>query len=128
MNTMTEHNLDLCAGMATQVVNTSGLSPRGRAVLVKPYKVAATIGNAGIILPEEVRKKDQLAEQRAVVIEAGPEAWATERQPRANPGDAVLFSKWAGYSAIGPGDGGEYRIVNDSDIFTVITVKEAHDA
>lgn len=113
--------------MTNEVKNTSGLAPVGRAVLVKPYKVSETIGSMGLILPDDVRKKDQLAEQRAVVIECGSECWATESRPRAKPGDAILFSKWAGYSAVGPADGAEYRIVNDSDIFTVITVKEKHD-
>jgi chaperonin GroES len=106
-----------------EVINNSGLRPVGRAVLVQPYKVEEYTAG-GLILPDEVRKKDQLAEQRAVIIEIAPGAWAGESTPRAQVGDRILFSKWAGYQTIGPKDAGQYRIVNDSDIFTVITEGE----
>lgn len=104
----------------SNVENTSGLKPVGRAVLVKPYMVEERTAG-GLILPEQVRNKDQLAEQRAVLVEAGEHAWRDEPTPRARPGDRILFSKWAGYQAIGPADDQVYRIVNDSDIFTIIT-------
>src|SRR5574337_1919391 len=96
--------------------NTSGLKPCGRAVLVKPYKIEEFTAG-GLLLPDTVRSKDQVAEQRAVMVEAGPTAWRDEPEPRAWPGDRILFSKWAGYQAIGPADGEVYRVVNDSDIF-----------
>lgn len=104
----------------SEVNNTSGLKPVGRAVLVKPYLVEERTAG-GLILPDQVRNKDQLAEQRAVLIEVGPCAWRDEPVPRAKPGDKILFSKWAGYQAVGPADDEVYRIVNDSDIFTIIT-------
>jgi chaperonin GroES len=104
--------------------NTSGLRPVGRAVLVKPYSIEEKTAG-GIVLPSQVRERDELAEQRAVVVEIGPTSWRDE-PPRAKVGDRILFSKWAGYNAIGPGDGEKYRVVNDSDIFMVIT-KEKSD-
>jgi chaperonin GroES len=104
----------------SEIKNTSGLKPVGRAVLVKPYLVEEKTAG-GLILPDQVRSKDQLAEQRAILIEAGAHAWRDEPTPRAVPGDRILFSKWAGYQAIGPADDEVYRIVNDSDIFTLIT-------
>jgi len=103
--------------------NSSGVSPRGRAVLVRPYLVEERTGG-GLILPQEVIRKDQLAEQRAVVVEIGPLAWKQEKpwwnpwaEGRAQVGDRVLFSKWAGYQFTGTEDGQTYRVVNDSDIF-----------
>lgn len=108
----------------SDVVNSSGLRPVGRAVLVKPYAVEEKVGS--IILPAQVREKDQLAEQRAVVVEIGPTSWMGEPTPRAEVGDKIYFSKWAGYNTIGPADGEMYRVVNDSDIFMVIT-KEGKD-
>jgi co-chaperonin GroES (HSP10) len=111
--------------MSEPTTNTSGVTPRGRAVLVRPYAVEERTA-AGIILANETIKKDQLAEQRAIVISVGPEAWRQESEPRALPGDRVLFSKWAGYSLTGPADDQQYRVVNDSDIFMVIT-KEKSD-
>ena len=101
-------------------MNTSGLRPLGRAVLLKPYKVEEKVGS--IILANSVRERDQLAEQRATVVEVGPNAWNGE-PPRAKVGDRILFSKWAGYLAIGPADDESYRVVNDNDIFMAI-VKE----
>ncbi len=105
------------------ISNTSGVSPRGRAVLVKPYKVEKT-SSGGIVLPDSTVKTDQMAEQRAVLVEAGPLAWNGEAFPRAVPGERILFSKWAGYSLKGPADGEEYRVVNDNDIFMVITKEQ----
>lgn len=105
--------------------NTSGLKPLGRAVLVKPYVVEERT-KGGIILADSVVKKDQMAEQRAIVIEVGPTAWEAEKVPRAVPGDKVLFSRYAGYVAIGPADEQEYRVVNDSDIFMAITKEKEH--
>jgi len=108
----------------TSNMNKSGLKPLGRAVLVKPYDVEeVTVG--GIILPDMVRNKDQLAEQRAIVIEVGDAAWEDEKKPRAKPGDKIIYSKYAGYVAIGTADEEKYRVVNDRDIFIAITEEKA---
>lgn len=101
-------------------MNKSGLKPLGCAVLVKPDSVEE-VTKGGIILPDAVRSQGQLAEQRATVVEVGLYAWASEPSPRAKPGDRILFSKWAGYQAVGTADGEVYRVVNDSDIFMQIT-------
>lgn len=92
----------------SDVKNLSGLQPLGRAVLVKPYVVEERT-SGGIILPSDVRTKDQLAEQKAVVVEIGKSAWCDEPEPRAAVGDRILFSKWAGYQATGTADGEVYR-------------------
>ena len=101
------------------MTNPSGLKPLGRAVLVKPYLIEERT-SGGILLPDQVRKRDQTAEQRAVVVEVGPNCWRDEPQPRARVGDKILFSKWAGYHAVGTLDDEDYRVVNDSDIFLQI--------
>ena len=106
----------------TNEANKSGLEPRGRAVLLKPYDVAA-VTTGGIILPRSVQEQGQVAEQRALVVEVGPGAWRDEPEPRAKVGDKIIFSKWAGYIAEGPLDGETYRVVNDSDIF--LRIREA---
>jgi len=101
------------------VKNTSGVKPLGRAVLVEYYEPERR--ESSIIIPEHVRKSEVLAEQRATVIEAGPEAWLEEREPRARPGDRVIMVKYSGYALQGPADGKMYRLVNDRDIFARIT-------
>ena len=98
--------------------NTSGLEPRGRAVLVSPYE--PEIKQGLIVLPQAVAERGQMMEQRAIVVAVGNCAWDDESEPRAIPGDKVLVTKFAGYTAIGPNDGQPYRLVNDRDIFARI--------
>lgn len=100
-------------------VNTSGLYPVGRAVLVRPYQPERHVGL--IQLPDNVAGRDQMLEQRAVVVAIGPSAWHDEFQPRAKIGDRVLISKFAGHMATGTLDQKQYRFVNDRDIFAIIT-------
>jgi co-chaperonin GroES (HSP10) len=98
--------------------NTSGVSPLGRAVLVEYYEPEKK--ESLIVMPESVKDREVLLEQRCVVIECGPNAWPNE-PPRAKPGDRVLIARFSGYALKGPADGKRYRIVNDQDIFAAIT-------
>ena len=99
--------------------NTSGITPLGHAVLVAPYE--PEIQQGLIQLPDSVRSRTQLVEQRAVVIAVGSCAWDDEPTPRAIPGDCILMTKFAGYMAVGPGDGKQYRLINDRDVFARIS-------
>jgi co-chaperonin GroES (HSP10) len=105
-------------------INTSGLEPRGRALLVEMYepehKAAGTI-----IVPDIVKDKTQILEQRAIVIAIGPSCWHDEPHPRCAVGEKVLVTRFAGYMAIGPADGKRYRLVNDRDVFAAITREAA---
>lgn len=107
--------------MNSQVKNTSGVSPLGRAVLVEYYEPERR--NTTIIIPESVRKGETLVEQRATVVEIGPACWPDE-PPRAEVGDRVLIARMSGYALTGPADGKLYRIVNDRDIFARINHEE----
>lgn len=94
--------------------NTSGLHPKGRAVLVEPIEtdLVSTI----IKIPDNVKERSMMVEMHVTVLEVGPEAWKEEATPRAKPGDHVLVSRWCGH--IMPGnDGKSYRLVNAEDIF-----------
>ena len=102
-----------------KVENESGLKPLGRAVLVEDYQPERKSGV--IVLPDSVAKRESSIEQRARVVEVGPEAWEEEKVPRARPGDLVLVAKYSGYLAMGPNDEKWYRLVNDRDIFAGIT-------
>ena len=102
-----------------EIKNGSGLKPLGCTVLVEHYEPERR--NSLIHIPDMVQDRTLLVEQRAVVVEVGPECWAMESGPRAKPGDRVLIAKMAGYMAVGPADGKRYRIVNDRDIFAGIT-------
>lgn len=95
-----------------EVTNTSGVHPLGHAVLLRTYELK----QGRIELPDSVRERLVLAEQRAVIVEIGTEAWRDEKVPRASVGDKVLFAKHSGYGVLGD-DGTTYRCVNDRDIF-----------
>lgn len=96
-------------------INPSGLLPLKHAVLVLPYEVEA-VTKSGIILAPQTTERDQLAEQRGVILALGSEADVGV----AKVGDKILFSKWSGQIAVGTLDGKKYRIVNDRDIFLKI--------
>jgi len=102
-------------------MNSSGIVPVGRAVLVEPYE--PEIKKSVIALPETVQERTTMAEVRAVVIAIGATAWEDESQPRAAVGDKVLITKFAGTIVIGTKDQKRYRIVNDRDIFCKIEVE-----
>ena len=117
------------------MTNRSGLEARGRAVLIQMDEPKQA-KNSAIILPDLVREKTDMVEQRATVIQIGETAWHDEGywapwcfgllrrwtiKPRARVGERVLVTKFAGYMTIGPADGKRYRLVNDRDIFAAIT-------
>lgn len=101
--------------------NTSGLLPKGRAVLVKPYEPEKA--SSIIEVPDFVQDRLRTIEQRAVVVAVGPAAWQDESAPRAQPGDKVLLSAFSGHMAVGTKDKQQYRFVNDKDIFAQIEVE-----
>lgn len=103
--------------------NQSGLKPLGVAVLIEPYEPERK--GAVIALPDFVKERSAMLDNRARVIEVGPSAWHDEPHARAVPGDLVLVTKFAGYMAVGPKDKKVYRLVNDRDIFAGITHEEA---
>lgn len=106
--------------------NTSRLHPVGRAILVKPYKPAKK--DSLIYIPDDVETKMQTVDQRAIVVEVGPAAFAEEIEagygPRCKPGDHVMIAAYAGFMARGITDDVQYRYVNDRDVFAQIESDE----
>ena len=98
--------------------NNSGLKPLGKAVLVEPYEPELKKGL--IVLPDTVRERTLMVEQRCVIVDVGPAAWDDEKVPRAKPGDRVLITKFAGHMAMGIKDHKQYRLVNDRDVFCAL--------
>lgn len=100
-------------------MHKSGLSPKGHAVLVSPYDPEE--GTRVLIIPESAKQGMKSLENRAIVEEVGPVAWADEAAagyaPRAVAGDKVLLANYAGILVVGPKDGKTYRMVNDRDIY-----------
>jgi len=111
--------------------NTSGTEALGRAVLVKLYEPERHVGM--IHIPDIIKERSSLVEQRAIIVDIGPMAWDDERvrflgiplwrKLRARVGEKVLVTKFAGYVLRGPLDGELYRMVNCNDIFCKITAE-----
>jgi co-chaperonin GroES (HSP10) len=104
------------------MINKSGLHPQGHAVLLEPYEPEVKIWSDTLIIPDAVRESLQVLENRQVVVEIGPEAWADEKEPRARVGDVVLITKHAGFVSTGA-DGRLYRMVNGREVFCRIDEK-----
>ena len=108
----------------SEVKNESGLAPLGRAILLEHYEPER---KAGLIhIPDNVKDRTVMVEQRAVVIELGPHCYPDE-PARCAPGDKVLVSRMAGYLATGPADGKRYLLINDRDVFAKITKEKDHE-
>jgi co-chaperonin GroES (HSP10) len=100
-------------------MNTSGLKPLGRSVLLKHYEPERKSGL--IVIPESAKERQLMLEQRAVVVDIGPHCWCDEPTPRAKIGDKVLVSRFEGTLAVGTADGQHYLFVNDRAIYAAIT-------
>jgi chaperonin GroES len=103
--------------------NPSGIVPVEYKCLIRPVIVEEKT-KGGIIVPDQVRERDQYAVQEGEIVAVSPLAftyhdpWPDEAvKPKA--GDRVLFAKYAGGTRKGA-DGVEYRLINDRDISAVL--------
>ena len=102
--------------------NSSGIYPKGHRVLIKAEEVEETT-QGGILLPEEMTKREQLAEIRGRVVEIGSTAYSDQPSPYCSVGDRVIFAKYSGIIYTGK-DKIEYRVINDLDVVAVIEEEE----
>lgn len=100
--------------------NESGIYPVDVRVVVKP-ETLNELTEGGIVIPETVREKHDLAHIKAVLVSVGAQAFEDIKNPNARPkpGAIVSISKYAGYLIKGK-DGIEYRIINDRDVVAVL--------
>lgn len=98
--------------------------PVGHRVLVKPKEIETqTEGGIYIVTDEKLEKA---AQQRGVLVAAGPQAWKAFRElyegkevngnPWAKPGDTVIYSKYAGKFLKDEYTEEEFVLLNDEDI------------
>lgn len=99
-------------------MNESGIEPRGRAVLLRPFEERLS---SIIEIPRSAEEREVMLDTKMIVLDVGSEAWCEEREPRAKKGDVVLVSRFAGHLAKSPVDGKTYRLVNANDIFARIS-------
>lgn len=104
--------------MSNEAKNSSGITPRGNKVLIRPEAIE-TVTKGGIYLPTTVEEREAMAQMYGEVIAVGPMCWKDEVEARCAAGDRVIFAKYAG--EIFPGnDGVKYRLVNARDIVATV--------
>lgn len=116
--------------------NSSGVTPKGDRVLVRPDVIEKKTAG-GILLPENELGKHQAAQMAGTLVAVGPDAWkdrittverlidgqlkVVERRTTgyseafAEVGDRVCFAQYNGRNFEGE-DGEVYRLLNDEDI------------
>ena len=113
--------------------NEAGVVPVETKVVVKLLPVENKVGS--LIVPEDVRERQQMAQIDAEIIAVGPMAFSDGLDADGNvrywpapipkPGDRVKISRYSGQSANGEslkaptGDEPVYRIINDKDVAAI---------
>ena len=101
--------------------------PTGWRILVMPYQGRNTT-EGGIVLPDEVVRREQIATVVAYVLKMGPLAYKDAAkfgencEPRCQEGQWVCIGRYAGSRF--RIDGGEIRIINDDEIIATILEPE----
>lgn len=101
------------SGLEWKNTNTSGIRPKGHAVLGLPYEKPKK--DSRIVLPDTVKERTQMLEDRIWIVAHGAACWQDEPEPRARPGELVLIPYLSGRMVRGK-DGVLYRMVNDKDV------------
>lgn len=100
------------------MVNESGITPLGHRVLVLP-EVIETKSAGGIIMPDVLNQREEMAQTKGMVIAVGEDAYNDTPSVWCGEGDEVVFAKYSGLLWDGQ-DGKKYRILNDLDIVAII--------
>ena len=100
-----------------------GIEPTSFFVLVKPFEVEEKT-SGGLILPEDVRKKDEWAQTRGTMLACGPVAFEFDDWPegkvKPKVGDTVFFARYSSIICQG-NDDKDYWIIKDADIMATIS-------
>lgn len=93
------------------------IQPTEYRVLVKPDPVEKKTAS-GIVLPESVTEREEMAQQKGELIAVGGNAFEDWNEPKPKIGDRVLFGKYKGFEAEDEGE--KYRLCNDKDITAIL--------
>lgn len=103
-------------------MNTSGINPTGHNVVVKIEKAEERTAG-GIIMPDQLLARENLASQKGMMVAAGPTAGDYAAWPEGTAfipvGSRVLIAKFAGVEIKG-NDGMDYRVCEDKDILAAM--------
>lgn len=101
--------------------NKSGIEPTGGHILVLPDPVEE-VTKGGIVIPETLREKEQLAATSGTLIAVGKSAWTDldDGHAWAKVGDHVSYGRYAGVTIKGK-DEINYVLLNDNDLLAVLS-------
>lgn len=97
--------------------NRSGIkTPLGDRVVVLPDEAASTIGKTGkILVTTDTQNTHSLGAVTGTIIAVGAGAWSDLAEARPQPGDRVIFNRYAGQVMLGL-DGKNYRVMSEVNI------------
>lgn len=98
-------------------INSSGLHPLGRAVLIWPLETG--LKTTKIHLPDIVKARQLVLDTVGWVVEIGSECYRDEGGIRCKVGDPVVIAAMSGSMRNGK-DGVLYRFVNHRDIYGLV--------
>lgn len=110
--------------MPNEIVNKSGIYPKGPRILVRPTETLRESAG-GIIIPMTTAEREDLASMFGHVVAMGPTCYLTEPEPRCAVGDYIIFAKYAGTIFKGD-DGVSYRLINSTDVVATKDFKEGN--
>lgn len=108
------------------MTNPSGISPIEFKVLIDPTPIETTT-KGGVILADMTKEAEKFAQVKGRIVARSPHAfsyvdaeeWAAANTEKPEPGQIVLYAKYAGVRVKGK-DGKEYLLINDKDICATI--------
>lgn len=98
-------------------INSSGLHPLGRAVLIWPLETG--LKTTKIHLPDTVKQRQLILDTAGWVVEMGSECYRDEGGVRCKVGDPVIIAAMSGSMRDGK-DGVLYRFVNHRDVYGLV--------
>ena len=104
------------------VTNDSGIIPTEFCVVVEMDPAPDRVGS--ILMPTTVTDRDKLAADEGLLVAASPVAFNYADWPegarKPEPGDRVIFRKYAGLLRKNERNGKDYRLLNDKDIVAIV--------
>lgn len=101
--------------------------PVGHRVLIEPVEIQKQRG--AIIIPDDVKESEQIAQVVGTVLAFGKDCWDDKKEPFCQVGDRVLYQRHSGMR-LPDGKGGfrkDRLVLNDLDVICVIIPDEAEE-
>jgi co-chaperonin GroES (HSP10) len=97
----------------------AGIRPVGHVILVLPLEVDVKSAGGIIMATAGQTRREEMGQTEATVVSLGNTAYADQAEAWCQPGDRVVFARYAGTERAGS-DGKMYRLINDLDVKGVL--------